>query len=165
MTTSLLAPVGATQATDRAGNVYNVIAGLITVPNSVIGEMLNQGYTFIGGTQLIGQLLGANMNVTTDQLIPINLLPKALYNVTDIYVLNPSTSLTTAVGGFYSAASKSGTGLVAASQAYSAATDAAHCEKCTIAAAGAAMVLSQQPNIYFALTTPQGAAATADIFV
>jgi hypothetical protein len=86
------------------------------------------------------------------------------YVIRRIIVTNASISLTTAAGGFYPAASKAGTPLVAAAQIYAALT-----------APSKFIDLSLQPivgtdtyslgTIYFSLTTTQGAAATADIFV
>ena len=64
----------------------------------------------------------------------------------------------TAVGGFYSAATKGGVELVAATQVYSALTSASITLDCTIAS-----VVGGLGNVYFSLTTAQGAPATADI--
>jgi hypothetical protein len=113
-----------------------------------------------------GMLKSANMNVTTDQIIPIA-FPSSTYEITEISIANASTSLTTAVGGFYQTTSKGGTAIVANSQAYStltaAATNAAGSVlQATLAIPTAAFNLNA---IYFALTTAQGAAATADIRV
>ena len=108
---------------------------------------------------VLGKLLGANFNVTTDQAIPM------LYGhavVADIIVTNASTSLTTAAGGFYTAASKGGTAIVAAGQAYSALTGAGVALKCTIAVA---QRVTSAGQIFLSLTTGQGSAATADVYV
>ncbi len=108
------------------------------------------------------------MNVTTDQQIPIS-CPSRHFIVQSIWVTAASISLTTAAGGFYSAASKGGVTLVAATQAYSTLTAAA------VNAAGSALAMTLDTpattglfdlsSIYFALTTAQGAAATANIRV
>jgi hypothetical protein len=115
-----------------------------------------------------GALTGANMNVTTDQAIPIS-VPSRLYMLDAITINNASVSLTTAAGGFYTAASKGGTIVVAAAQAYSTLTAAANdasgsAMSATIATAGANNALDVT-TLYFSLTTAQGAAATADIRV
>jgi len=116
------------------------------------------------GYKVLGRLIGANMNITTDQAIVLT--PSCI--VTDVIVTNASISLTTAAGGVYTAISKGGTAIIAAAQAYSALT-----------AAGIAIKLSSTPSwalittgtaatplsIYFSLTTGQGGAATADIYV
>lgn len=115
-----------------------------------------------------GELLGANMNTTADQPIQIT-VPSALYDIDAIEVSSASTSLTTAVGGVYPAASKGGTAIVANSQAYStltaAAPNAAGSTMLLTLAGGVATTAYNLGTIYFSLTTPQGAAATANIRV
>lgn len=122
-----------------------------------------------------GALLGANMNVTTDQAIVIS-QPAARYMIDSITIAAPSVSLTTAAGGFYSAVSKGGVAIVASSQAYSSLTTNAvnstgNVMLATIATAGnttafqGATQASPITTIYFSLTTGQGAAATANIRV
>ncbi len=104
----------------------------------------------------IGSLIGANFNITSDQSITI----MTGYRVTGIMVKNASVSMTTAAGGFYSAGSKGGTAIVAATQVYTALTSAAVQLQCTIAA-----VVGGLSAVVFSLTTGQGAAATADIYI
>ena len=112
------------------------------------------------GGILLGELIGANMNSTGDQQIVIFSAP-AKYIIRRIVATNASISLTTAVG-IYTAVSKGGTAIVANSQAYS-----------TLSASTKFLDLTLASNtdyrtatsLYLSLTTPQGAAATADIFV
>lgn len=122
-----------------------------------------------------GSLIGANFNVTTDQAIPIS-VPSALYAIDAIAISNPSVSLSTAAGGFYTAASKGGIAVVANSQAYSGlTTNTANATgnylKATLATAGNTTAFngfaqtSQISTLYLSLTTAQGAAATADVRV
>lgn len=123
-----------------------------------------------------GSLIGANFNSTADQAIPIS-VPTGLWMVDSIAITNPSVSLTTAAGGFYTAVSKAGVAVVASSQAYSALTTNAanttgNALLATIATAGNTTTLGgylQGANtiatLYFSLTTAQGAAATGDIRV
>jgi len=108
--------------------------------------------------RVIGKLLGANFNTTTDQAIPLGYGHAA---VTDIVVTNTSTSLTLAAGGFYTGAGKTGTIIVAAAQLYSFLTAAGLALKATIAAP--VRVITGQ--IFLSLTTAQGGAATADVYV
>lgn len=121
-----------------------------------------------GVNQLLGRLLSANMNVTTDQAFTWAIsggTPNTglyRYVVERILVVNASTSLTTAAGGIYDTASKGGVAIVAAAQAYSALTGATLGLDLTIAAAGKA-ILTNPPIL--SLTTPQGGAATADMFL
>jgi hypothetical protein len=112
-----------------------------------------------GSSVLLGQLLGANMNSTADQIIGIG---ASKYIITSIVVTNASMSLTLAVGGFYTAAAKGGTPIVAAVQVYSALTAATKYLAMTLAGILGTDYQTANP-LYFALTTVQGAAATADI--
>ena len=89
-------------------------------------------HDFYTNYRLIGKLIGANMNVTTDNTIPIT-AQAGSFIFDRIIVTNPSISLTTAVGGVYTAASKGGTALVANSQVYSALTAAAKFVSLTLA--------------------------------
>lgn len=112
---------------------------------------------------LLGILRSANFNTTADQPIPIS-LPAGLtrYVIDKIDVCNASLSLTLAAGGFYTAASKGGTAVVAAAQLYSALTGATVLLNPTLAVPN---TLRTESPLYFALTTAQGAAATGDIYV
>lgn len=118
------------------------------------------------GGILLGSLIAANFNSTADQIITIFDNP-AKYIVRRIIVTNASTSLTTAAGGVYTAASKGGTAIVAAAQAYTSLTASTLFLDLTLSATGNASttVKSSIPNLYLSLTTAQGAAATADVYV
>ena len=127
-----------------------------------------------------GQLYGANFNVTTDQAIPIS-VPSAAYlldsiEIDELFPLQPLVSLSTAQGGFYTGAGKSGITVVANSQAYSTittnlASTTGNAMTATLATAGLTTIFpgGSQPSpvttLYFSLTTAQGAAATANIRV
>jgi hypothetical protein len=115
--------------------------------------------------RVIGKLIGADMNVTTDQGITIQGLNDQFtkYVVERIVVTNASISLTTAAGGVYTAASKSGA-IVAAGQVYSALTAATKYVALTLTGASLTDVLTVS-TIYLSLTTGQGAAATADVYI
>ena len=122
--------------------------------------------------RVVGKLIGANFNVTTDQAIPIQIADtddvvqthEGDFILADIIVRNASISLTTAVGGIYTAASKGGSAIVANTQVYSALTSSVKWVALTKASISLTDVLNQA-NLYFSLTTAQGAAATADIYV
>ena len=121
---------------------------------------------------VIASLRSANFNITTDQPI---IIPQSIvaFQLTGIVITNASLSLTTAQGGFYPAASKGGTPIVASSQAYSALTTANGLLSATLAAFGLTTRFSAATlgningllAIWFALTTAQGAAATGDVFL
>ncbi len=112
----------------------------------------------------LASLIGANMNATTDQ--PFNPhfdLTLGNFSVSKILATNASISLTTAAGGIYTAAAKGGTAIVAAAQAYSGLTLATSLLGLTIATAGSGSTFNVVPIL--SLTTAQGAAATADLYL
>jgi hypothetical protein len=117
------------------------------------------------GVRVLFRLLGANMNTTADQV----LTKVGTFNSWTLVVgggiklVNPSVNMTTAVGGFYTGAGKTGDILVPASQTYStASTPGTSSQQITASALGGG-VRTETP--IFSLTTPQGAAATADIYI
>ena len=115
------------------------------------------GYSYPAPVRCIGQLIGANFNSTSDQVITID---AGQWKIEGVYVSAASVSLTTAAGGVYTATAKGGTAIVAASQGYSALTAGTSTLPATMAATP-----TVTGNIYLSLTTPQGAAATASVFV
>jgi hypothetical protein len=115
---------------------------------------------------LIGKLIGANFNTTADQQIPLILPAGSRFRINSISVSRPSVSLTTAAGGFYSGAGKTGTTVVAASQVYSGLSSTSlNTANSLLVLAGGATTLYDISTLYLSLTTPQGSAATADIHV
>ena len=127
-----------------------------------------------------GQLYGANFNVVTDQPITIS-VPSGIWmldsiEVDEVYPAQTAVSLTTAQGGVYTGAGKTGVTLVASTQAYSTITNAtantiSNAMLMTMATGATTTVFqgfaqaSKVSTIYFALTTGQGAAAAANIRV
>jgi hypothetical protein len=119
-----------------------------------------------------GKLVGANFNVTTDQPITIS-VPSGVWAVAGISITDPSVSMTTAAGGFYTGAGKTGITVVSNAQAYSALTTKAlntsgnylEATLGTLVEFGGYTSTSQISTLYFSLTTPQGSAATANIRV
>jgi hypothetical protein len=127
-----------------------------------VGNLLPQQF----GGILLGKLISANMNSTDDQRIVMFSNPSK-FILRRIVVTNASISLTTAAGGVYTAASKGGTAVVASSQAYSSLSASTLFLDLTLSTSGSASttVKSSIPNLYLSLTTAQGAAATADVYV
>ena len=127
-----------------------------------VGSLLPQQF----GGILLGKLISANMNSTNDQRIAMFSNPSK-FILRRIVVTNASISLTTAAGGVYTAASKGGTAVVASSQAYSSLSASTLFLDLTLSTTGSASttVKSSIPNLYLSLTTAQGAAATADVYV
>ena len=128
-----------------------------------------------GGPMPTGRVIvsgrSINFNTTNDQPIAIPQYITA-FRLANIIITNASISLTTAAGGFYPAAAKSGTPLVSAGQTYAALTTANGLMTATLASFGSGTRFSSSTlnsiagllNIWFALSTPQGAPVTADIY-
>ena len=134
------------------------------ITDGVIGDAGANPYS----QRVLATLLNADFNNTGDQAIA---LPSALlaFQLTGILVANASISLTTAVGGFYPLASKTGSPIVAAAQAYSTLTAATLLMNTTLTAYAQAQNFSRTQledwAIYLSLTTAQGVAATADVYL
>ena len=134
--------------------------------------VVQDGGPFPAGQRVIASLRGANFNTTNDQPIAI---PQRFvaFQLTSIIITNATVSLTTAAGGFYPLAAKVGTPIVSAAQAYSALTTPASLMTATLASFGANTRFSSANlgsiagllMIWLSLTTGQGAAATADVYL
>lgn len=112
-------------------------------------------------SDLLGSLTGANLNSTADQAIPMG---AAKYIVRRIVVTNASGTPTLAAGGIYPAASKAGTALVSAAQTYTSLSAAGISMDLTLTGAVTATVLSAA-SLFLSLTTANGSALTADVYV
>ena len=172
MTVAVVAPAPYTQIVGASGTLYRADAGgfIVDVALNDLDSLRNAGCERVGvggeAGALIGRLLSANMNSTADQAIPLFIPAGIPYRPTKISVRNASVSLTTAVGGIYTAASKGGTAIVASGQAYSALTASTLNLDLTIVVAVVSLtVLPAGTLLYLSLTTGQGAAATADLFI
>lgn len=111
------------------------------------------------GYQRLGELLGADGTLTTDQVIEMK---GAIEYMIDRVVFCHATATPVAmVGGIYTNLSKGGQQVVAASQAYTALSDTPY----------NALILTPTeairaaPYLYLALTTPNGAPVTFDVLV
>jgi hypothetical protein len=114
-----------------------------------------------------GFLASANFNSTADQAIAIT-FPSGFthFIIRKIIISNASLSMTTAVGGFYTATSKGGFAVVEASQVYSALTSPSYFIAATLASVATTNQLNAAESpIYLSLSTPQGATATADVTI
>jgi hypothetical protein len=112
---------------------------------------------------LLASLTGANFNSIADQAMVIQ-SGVTRYIIRRIIVDNASINLTTAAGGIYTQAAKAGTAIVAAAQVYTALTTSAKFKDLTLEAVIATDILTAT-TIYLSLTTAQGAAATANVWV
>lgn len=157
------------------GKVYVTSSGAVYNSDQITGIILNVGTwqdandLLAAGcavvnpppTDLLFSLKSANFNSTADQILAANFSGR--FRPKRFVVMSASVSLTIAAGGFYTAPSKGGTALVAAGQVYSALTASNLALECTLAvpnnwwAAATPVTLS--------LTTAQGSAATADVYV
>lgn len=157
---TFIGPSGTTYLADVNGIIGNVLTGADL--NALLAAgciQLQPSYSFLG------RLLQANFNLTSDQQISLLFLPaSARFRVTKITVENTTVNgMSTAVGGIYPATGKTGTALVAASQAYTGLTNANTALDLTLATPNA--IQPAGTPLYFSLTTPQGAAALADVNV
>jgi hypothetical protein len=107
----------------------------------------------------IGQLLGANFNITTDQVIPITTSGRT--SIEFLIFLWKSGTPGPAVGGVYGGAGKTGRIYVPAATAYTGLTGAGT----ALQIVPAAFAIDNGPlSLFLSLTTPAGAAATCDVF-
>lgn len=147
-------------------------AGVISIatppPATDVLDLLNSGCVPIatfGSGIMLGFVKGANMNVTTDQAFDMSPGWSSLFSfrITKITAEGASLSLTTAAGGIYPAASKGGTAIVAAAQAYTALTGPNLALDLTLAAGTTVYAPNTQPIL--SLTTPQGAASSLNCYI
>ena len=123
----------------------------------------------LAGNKVLGSIFMADFNSTFDQ--PITLAQSlTAFQLSGIIVTNASVSLTSAIGGFYPLASKAGSSLVLASQAYSSLTGPNILLQPSLTAYATTTrfsrsVLTSSWAIYLSLSTAQGVPATADVYV
>lgn len=155
--------VAATNDTISSNSInFAEYLGYVLGRNTLTTNIKTSGSVLATGTEImLGSLIGANMNVTTDQAIPITRIGSKRYVITRITVTNASTSLTNADGGIYTATSKGGTAIVAAAQVYTALTSSTVALDLTLAVNNTYAL----DNLYLSLTGAQGGAATADVRV
>ncbi len=138
---------------------------LISILLAACFFLAHPAFAYTGPNQqaVLCTIRAANFNTTADQacVIPPSITAWA---PTAIWCTNASTSLTLAAGGWYPAASKAGTALVAAAPLYSALTGASIILSATLAA-NIATTRYTINTVYLALTTGQGGAATADCYI
>lgn len=153
--------IGALGAT-AAVNIY--AGGGTSSPTQKVAMTAAGGVTGVGQTGIIGYLKSANMNITTDNVIPLTLAGASKFAVTSVLLTNPSISLSSAAGGIYTVGTKGGASIVASTQTYTALTTASSLLSPTLTSTATNSIYSV-PNLFLSLTTPQGAAATADVYV
>ena len=117
-------------------------------------------------SELIGTIKGANFNASAagngvDQPVTWGITGK--FRIRRITFTNASVSLTTAVGGLYTATARGGSAIVGSGQTYSALTGALLALDLTLALPN--LVLASGTPLYLNLSTAQGAPATADGYI
>lgn len=118
-----------------------------------------------GSTCVLGKLKSANFNATSDQAITIAPFTSgSKYMITEIDVANCSVSMTTAQGGVYTAASKGGTIIGATTTPFTNCTGATKRHRLTALTNMDSNTLTAA-TLYLSLTTAQGVAATADVYI
>lgn len=160
--------------TNLGGAVVSPSGLLLTAPLGIADggtgqATANAAAVALGARErLLAKIIGANMNSAADQaLTPQGGVMPANYHVQDIYAWNASINLTVAAGGIYTAPAKAGIVIVPAAQVYTALTAAAKFKQLTLdpTAGGPTTDIMTAATLYLSLTTPQGAAATADIYI
>lgn len=148
---------------EQSGNVTrNHLAKWIT--SGVIGDAGPQ----VAGQRVLGLQQNVDFNSTNDTPILVQ-SPVQVFQLTGFIITNATRSITTAAGGFYTAASKGGSAIVAAGQVYSALTGPNLLMQPTLTAFAlaarfsASLLIANQ--IFFSLTTPQGVPCNADIYL
>jgi hypothetical protein len=165
-----------TATASLSGTTYTAdTAGIVTgIANNDLSAMVAAGCVQVGNTSgLVGRLLKVNMNLAgagtagEDQQIPLFLPAGQFVRYTKITAKNCSGSVTTALGGAYTASAQGGTAVVAAGQAYSGNTGATLSLDLTIATTPGKTIFggATAPTLFVNLSTAQGAAMTCDFFV
>lgn len=151
-------------------------SGLITPGHVALwtttGVIEDGGVIAVSQRNVLASARGVNFNTTNDQPIAIPQRVTA-FQLVSVLITNASISLTTAVGGFYPAAGKSGLAIVDPSQNYAGLTTSQTLQQAMLTAFGQNTRLSSvnlgtiagYMNIWFSLTTAQGAPASADIYL
>lgn len=137
-----------------------VANGVASAGTSQLFARSDHVHSGLNESRLLWSLAGANMNTTADQALT-QAFSFTNHLIDSIQILNASLSLSLAVGGFYTAASKGGVAIVANTQIYSSLSTNVKVLSATIASTD----LRVNTVMYLALTTAQGGAATADIYV
>lgn len=110
---------------------------------------------------LLAVVRSVDMNTTSDQPIAVR---ATTYIIRSIIFTNASIPLTTAQGGVYTGASKTGTPIVQSTQTYSALSSPSKFIEASLDPVVATDVLTSG-LVYLSLSTPQGSAATADVYI
>jgi hypothetical protein len=150
-------------------------SGLITPGHLAIWSttgVVQDGGTLPAAARVLAKGTSYSFNTTNDQPIAIPQRVTA-FALTGVLITNASISLTTAAGGFYPQAAKGGVPIVPAIQTYTMLTNSSLLLWATLSSFGQNTRFSAANlgtiagflNIWFSLTTAQGAAATGDCYL
>jgi hypothetical protein len=161
-------------ATSVSGNIYTLTVIYVTgnntfsSNNSTVFSFTPNGNITSNGTVLLGKLIGANMNITTDQLITIS--GGNTYIITDTLITNSSVNLSSgsiAKGYFYTGTLRSGIEISIANtvplQSLLSSTYYISTNNAVISIINTQ--ISTVNTVYFSLNSGHGSAATADIYI
>lgn len=109
--------------------------------------------------RLLAVYKGVDLNKAGDTVLPV--IATGNFSVFQVVLTNASISLTTAAAGLFTSPSAGGTAIVA-NAALSAATGPTVVSQRTVASTA---VVSGTSKLYWNVGTPQGAAATGDVYV
>jgi hypothetical protein len=156
--------VQAATATTYTADADGIVTGV--GPNDV-RSMEPAGCQLIGlsGYTLIGRIVGANMNSTSDQPATMFIPANSYYVPGAMIAKNCTTSLTTAAGAVYDASAKGGNRIYGSgtTQPFSGCTGAGTGQNIAQLTGAAVVDPATSPPI-LSLTTGQGSAATANVY-
>lgn len=163
------APSQVITTTYPSGSTYTADTdGIVTAVNgNDVQAMQMAGCMMVGqsGYTLIGRIVNANMNVTTDQAATMFIPANAYYIPAQMVVKDCTASLTAAQGAVYDAASKGGNTLFGSTtQVMTGCTGAGTAQPVAVTTAGGKVVDAQSAPPILSLTTAQGAAAKANVY-
>jgi len=149
-------------------------SGLITNGHVAIWSttgVIQDGGALPAAARVLTSIRSANFNTTNDQPMAIPQRVTA-FQLLGLLVTNASISLTTAAGGVYPAAGKTGVPIVEATQGYTMLSSSAFLLNLTLSSFGQNTRFSSTNlgtiagflNLWFSLTTAQGAPCTADVY-
>lgn len=143
------------------GTLAETIAGL---DPTRVAPLLSLGQSGSLRQGLIAYGTALDFAVDTDQALTMVGAP-TLWIPTHISARRVSGAYNTAcVGGFYTAATKGGNAIVAAAQSYAGLTGAGKIQVCTLAAVASTDVQTST-TLFLSLSTANGAALTADVYI
>lgn len=163
-----------------SGTVTNVISsdGSVTIINGTTTPDLSVAL-ISSGTALLGSLTGANFNTTNDQSITLS--GGTSFVITDVLITNVSTNINTAKdaeinsailrGGYkyFTSITNESTDTLFILESSNNVLNNNSCIQTAISlnetGVGILSIATAGTTVYFSLATPQGAAATADVYI